>query len=517
MEAQRRSSGSATGRTSLAAGVHDVSKRFGATQALSRVSFDIRQDEIHGLVGRNGAGKSTLVGLLTGMIAPDEGHVELGDLQAPALSDRREWQRRVACVYQKPTVVPELTVAENIFLGRMPRGRYGAISWREARLQGQAALDEWDMGISVDWLAHRLTVEQRQVVEVVRALLLGSTFVILDEPTAGLRARESERLFHHIRRLRDQGVAVMYISHHLNEVFDLCDRVTVLRDGTWVESTATSRLTPRLLVDAMVGDRPRKEHHADEVVPIVVAEDGTPALEVRDLTISEWCEGIGLSVRAGECVALAGLAGSGKLQVAEAIAGLRRPDSGHVLLKGQRMRTGRVDSAIRSGVGYVAEDRYARGFVKDLSVAENLTMTISGRLGRGGWIKGGRQNDTARALVGLLDIKVSSVHQKVAELSGGNQQKVTFGRALASEPTVLVLAYPTAGVDIASKETLFEAIREARGRGLAVLVVSDEIDELRIADRVIVMFQGEVFREVAGGWDERELVSTMEGIVHGDD
>jgi simple sugar transport system ATP-binding protein len=492
-----------------------VSKRYGATQALLNAEIEVKQGEIHALVGRNGAGKSTLVSLLTGMTAPDSGTVRLQGAEAPAPSDRDAWRSRVACVYQKPMVVPDLTVAENILLGRMPKGRSGAISWRSARQQAQEALDEWNSGVSVDWDASRLTVEQRKVVEVVRALLLGSSFVILDEPTAGMEAREVSRLFEHIRRLRTSGVAFLYISHHLEEVFELCDTATVFRDGQWVETQPTSALTPGSLVSAMVGQAGHgttslNQRHA----ALSTSED--PAIRVEGISLAGWFHDVSFEVRPGECVAVAGLAGSGKLQVAEVIAGKTQPDAGTVQLGAENLSLGRVDRMIRHGFGYVPGDRYKEGFVVGMSVGENMTMSIPTKLGRWGWIRTSRRDRIAKDFVRRLDIKASSIHQEMSELSGGNQQKATLGRALASDPQVLVLAYPTAGVDIASKETLFRTIHEARESGLAVIVVSDEIDELRVADRVVVLFKGLVVREMEHGWDERTMVATMEGLLDDD-
>jgi simple sugar transport system ATP-binding protein len=495
---------------SAVAEVSGVGKRFGATEALTDVSLAISANESHALVGRNGAGKSTLVGVLTGLIAADAGEVRFGGEPAPDLAHRERWRARVACVYQRSTVIPSLTVGENLFLGAHPRGRAGLVSWGALRREARALLEEWDIAIDPDAMASELTVEQRQLVEIARALRTGTRFIVLDEPTAELEAREIGRLFERVHQLKEAGVSFLYISHHLEEVYEICERVTVLRDGRKIVTDSVAELSREELVRAMVG---AEEAAAPGRRRTRSVETGGPVLRVRELAVEGWCSGVSFDVHAHECVGLAGLAGSGKRQVAEAIAGIVAPAAGSVQVGDTSPRPGRVDAAIAGGIGYVPQDRHAEGFAPNLGVEENLTLSVLDRLGPAGLVEPRRRAAKARELIEMLEIVASSPQQSTAELSGGNQQKTVLGRALAAGPRVLVLVSPTAGVDIASKQALFEAIEGARD--LAVLVVSDELDELSICDRVLVMFGGRVVREFASERADDDLVATIEGVGAG--
>jgi simple sugar transport system ATP-binding protein len=470
-----------------------VSKRYGSTVALDDAGLAVAAGSTHALVGRNGAGKSTLVSLLTGLQAADAGEVRFAGAPAPPLSDRGAWRERVACVYQRSTIIPSLTVAENLFLNR--QGRF--ISWRALRERAWDTLEAWSVDVDPQTLASDLTVEQRQLVEIARALSFGARFVILDEPTAQLDGAAIARLFDRIRALQAQGVTFLFISHHLQEVYEICDVVTVFRDARHILTAPVAGLNKDELVDAMTGEATKLG------APPTARDTGDIVLRYADETIS-------FSVRAGEIVGLAGSAGSGKLAVAESIAGLQR--RGTVEVCGRTPKPGSVPAALAAGVGLVPQDRHREGVVPLLSVAENITMTVPDRLGPAGLMDPRRRERAARALVDELNVKTSGLDAPVNDLSGGNQQKVVFGRALASDPRVLVLIAPTAGVDVRSKETLLEAVDRAAARGTGVLVVSDELDDLRGCDRVLVLFGGAIVREFDSGFSDNDLVSAMEGI-----
>src|SRR5579875_1570518 len=470
-------------------------KAFGETQALSDVSLSVAAGECHALVGRNGAGKSTLVAIFTGLLRPDRGSVRLGGEAAPALADRAAWQRRVACVYQKPMVVPWLTVAENIFLNRQPGNDHGLINWRAMRSHARQVMLEWGFDLGVNHLAQNLTVEQRQVVEIVRALSVGARFLILDEPTASLEKAAIEGLFERIRRLKASGVGILYISHHLEEIYEVCDRVTVLRDGQRVLSAPVGEIAQDQLVEAMVGAAPQRA--VENAAPPPVVASGRPRLEVSRLCVPATLgpvQDVSFAVHAGECVGLVGLQGSGSATAAQAVVGLVKPSSGEIRLDGKPIRTGRVDATLRRGIAYVPEDRHAQGFIPSLGVGENLTLCILDRLSR-------------------RDIVASSLSQQAGQLSGGNQQKVVVGRALAQRPAVLVVVTPTVGVDVAAKETLLNVIAAARDGGAAVLLVSDDLEDLRICTRLLVMVRGRLVREYRQPpWDQHELIAAIEGL-----
>ena len=478
-----------------AAEAEAIWKSFARTEALQDVSVSVLPGECHALVGRNGAGKSTLVGILTGLLKPDAGTVRLYGEPAPAPGDRAAWQQRVACVYQRSMVIPSLSVGENIFLNR---AEGSLVHWRELRRQARDLLLEWGFDLDVDQPVDELSVEQRQIVEIARAIAIGARFLILDEPTAALESRAIERLFERVRRVKASGVAILYISHHLEEIYEICDRATVLRDGRRIVSATVAELDHERLVAAMVGGdlaRTSREHAA-------VAVDGPPRLRIRGLSAATplgSVENVSLTVHAGECVGLFGLRGSGAVTIADAVVGLVRPSAGAIEIDG--------------GVGYVPEDRHARGFVPTLGVDENLTLSILDRLSRLGFISGPRRREAADAMSERLQIVASSGEQLLSELSGGNQQKVVVGRALAAEPSVLVVVSPTVGVDVASKEVLLGVVDRAREDGTAVLLVSDDLDELRICTRVLVVRRGAIVRELGTPpWDRHELISAAEGL-----
>jgi simple sugar transport system ATP-binding protein len=507
------SRGPAAVRPSVGA-AQDVWKAFGETQALRDVSLEVGAGECHGLVGRNGAGKSTLVAIFTGLIRPDRGGVRLGVGAAPSLADRTAWQRLVACVYQKSTVVPSLTVAENVFLNRAIGAGYGFVNWRAMRSRARQVMLDWGFDLDVNRLAQDLTVEQRQVVEIARALSVGARFLILDEPTASLEKAAIERLFDRIRRLKESAVGILYISHHLEEIYEVCDRVTVLRDGERVLSTPVSEITQDRLVEAMVGAAPRR---ATEVAaPLRAGVPSQPRLEIAHLRVSATLgpvHDVSLSVSAGECVGLVGLQGSGAATVADAVVGLVKPASGEIRLDGKPIRAGRVHAILRQGVAYVPEDRHARGFVSYLGVGENLTLSILDRLSRWGIVSRVDRDRVAAGLVEQLGIVTRSLDQPVGQLSGGNQQKVVVGRALAQRPAVLVAVAPTVGVDVAAKEALLNVIAAARDSGTAVLLVSDDLEDLRICTRLIVMVTGRLVKEYRQPpWDRHEVIAAVEGL-----
>jgi simple sugar transport system ATP-binding protein len=482
-----------------AAEAEAIWKSFGKTKALQDVSVSIRPGECHALVGRNGAGKSTLVAVMTGLLKPDTGSLRLHGEPAPSLADRAAWQESVACVYQRSMVVPTLSVGENIFLNRSDRT---LVRWRDLRREARRLLLEWGFDLDVDEPASTLSVEQKQIVEIARALAIGARFLILDEPTASLESHAVERLFERVRRVKASGVAILYISHHLEEIYEICDNTTVLRDGKRIVTAPVTELDQERLVGAMVGAdlaqaaRDGGEAPRDDV-------EGRPRLAVRRLSVRtqfDSAEDISFDVLPRECVGLFGLRGSGMYAIADAVAGLLKPSTGEIELDG-------------SGVGYVPEDRHARGFVPTLGVDENLTLTILDRLSRFGIVSAARRRKTADELKERLQVVASGADQPLAELSGGNQQKVVVGRALASRPGLLVVVSPTVGVDVASKEALLGVVDDARAHGAAVLLVSDDLDELRICTRVLVVHRGAVVKELREApWNRHELIAAAEGL-----
>lgn len=495
---------------SVVVATHNLHKSFGRVEILHGIDMQINAGESRALVGRNGAGKSTLVGCLTGVLAPSSGSVSFRGEAAPQVNDRRAWQKNVACVYQRWTVIPQLTVAENLFLNNYPKTGLGMVDWKSTREQAAVILDQWGLALSPDKLASEVTVEERQILEIARALNQGSRFIILDEPTAELERREVSSLFDRINALRDDGVTFCYISHHLEEIYEICDTVTVLRDGYKVADCPLSELPRPKLVEAMVGAAVSTRSRGGTGV----AFDDTPGngLEISGLSIEGSVRDINLRVRRGECVGIAGLAGSGKEDVAKVLAGLKLPSSGTVRLDGNDLPVGNVRRMRDAGVGYVPRDRHEDGILPQLSIAENITISINSRLGPAGIVLPKRQADEAAVQIRDFAIVSAGQQQPIGELSGGNQQKGVMARALIDRPKLLVVVSPTQGVDIASKDALFDVIARAQKDGLAVLVCSDELDELSICDRVEVIFHGAITTSMERGWRDHDMVAAIEGL-----
>ena len=486
-----------------------IVKRFGPTVALDGVRITIRSGETHALVGRNGAGKSTLVSVLTGLRAPDKGTVTFGGGPAPRLTDRDAWRQRVACVYQKSTIIPTLTVAENLFLNRHDHGRSRLISWQAVRRRARDLLSTWSVDVDPQTPAGELSVEQRQFVEIGRALSFGARFIILDEPTAQLDAAAINRLFDRIRDMQRQGVTFLFISHHLQEVYDICDMVTVFRDARHIVTAPVADLPRTELVAAMTGEAALDRLQARSST---LDRAATPALSVQALAGDGTYVDVSLQVGAGEIVGLAGAAGSGRTEVAETVVGLRAAAAGSVEIAGRRPKPGSVPAALAAGAGFVPQDRHHQGFVPGMSIADNATLSVPHRLGRNGFLSRDRRDRLADDMIAKLAIKTSGPGLPVSSLSGGNQQKVVMARALADDPRLLVLISPTAGVDVRSKEFLLSKVEETAASGTGVLIASDELDDLRMCDRVLVMFAGRVTSEIARGWHDHDLVAAMEGV-----
>ncbi len=464
-----------------------ISKAFGATQALDQVDFELRVGEIHALLGENGAGKSTLIKILAGDYAADKGEIQYEGrsvrLQNP--SDSRSLGIRV--IYQEFNLVPSMSVAENICLGSYPPGSLpGTVSLDGMRKQAQDVLERLGEEIPVNALVRNLSVAQQQVVEIAKALLREPTVLIMDEPTSALNDQETEHLFALLRNLRDRGVSIVYISHRIDELFKLADRVTVLRDGRTVGTFDMSATTPTALVQLMVG-RELTEMYPKRKIPI-----GSTLLQVTNLsTAGDRVRNVSFEVRRGEIVAVFGLLGAGQSELARALFGAIPITSGTVLLDGSPVNLSSTTAARKAGMGLVPEDRKIGGLVSQLGVKTNLTLAALPRYARSGLVRTQLEEREAAMWADRLNVKRASMSQQIRFLSGGNQQKVIIARWLANQSKVLVLDQPTRGVDVGAKVEIYGLLEDLCEQGVGVVIISIEMPEvLGIADRVYVMCEG---------------------------
>jgi rhamnose transport system ATP-binding protein len=467
-----------------------ISKRFAATQALDDVSLDLRPGEIHALVGENGAGKSTLVKILAGIHQPDSGTIWLDGEQTQIHGPAQSRALGIAVVHQEPRLFPDLTVAENVFIGHAPAGRLGTIDWGGTRRAAQALFRQLDVQFDVDAPVRGLSMADQQLIEIAKSLSVEARVLILDEPTASLSAHEVERLFTIVRRLRDRGVAVLFVSHRLDEVFQLCDRATVFRDGKHVVTTATSDLTTANLVRHMVG-------RAVSLFPKVETTVGDVLLEVRGLTRVGVFRDVAFSVRAGEIVGFAGLVGAGRTEVARVLFGIDQPDGGEIRLGGMPVSFASPSAAMHAGIAYLPEDRHQEGLVLDFTIAQNVTLPIMPRLFPRLLVRSSIERKVARDYTRQFNVRMTGVDQLVGALSGGNQQKVVLAKWLAAKPKVLILDEPTRGIDIGAKVEVHRIISELAGSGLGIILISSDLPEvLAMSDRILVLHEGRITAEI---------------------
>jgi galactofuranose transport system ATP-binding protein len=502
-----------TGRVLEAAGVLKV---FPGVRALDHVSFTLGRGEVHALVGENGAGKSTLIKVLTGVYQADAGQVRYRD-EVVSFSSPLDAQRAgISTIYQEVNLVPSMSVARNLFLGREPRGRFRLIDFGAVHERAREILKGYGVDVDVRRPLGSLGMGTQQMVALARAVSVDAQVVIMDEPTSSLEPREVGRLFEVIRGLRDQGRSVIYVSHRLDELYQICDRVTVLRDGRLVHTGKMAELERLRLVSLMLG-RKLSEVRAEGATKFSGshAQDGQdeqdpPVLTATGLTRRHMLDGVSLALRPGEVVGLGGLLGAGRSETAKAIAGALKVESGEVVVAGVPLRTGSVSAAIRAGISLLPEDRKAEGIVPTLSVRENIALAALPRLSRAGIVSDRRVDRIVETFMKRLRIKAAGPGQPVGELSGGNQQKVLLARWLAMNPKVLLLDEPTRGVDVGAKAEVQMLIDELAVDGLAVLLISSDLEEIvEGCDRVVVLRDGAVQGELHGTEVSEEAIMSM--------
>lgn len=482
--------------------IKHVSKSFPGVKALDDVSFDVYAGEVHVLMGENGAGKSTLMKILSGAYQPDQGSIEIAgqsvNIQSPIHSQRLG----ISMIYQELTVLDNLDVGRNIMLGQEPRAALGQINWRQLYKQAAHVLKDLELDLDARTPLDRLNIAQHQMVEIARAVQHNPRLIIMDEPTSSLGKHEEEVLFALIARLKARQVGIIYISHRMDEVFRLADRITVLRDGKHIHTNSVAVLSKDKLIEMMVGrkvEQVKKQGYQKQKV----------VLEVKHVSLTKRLEDIHFCLYQGEVLGIAGLVGAGQTQLAQLLFGMTQADQGEVRLEGQRLQLKTPQDAIKHKIAYVPEDRKQLGLVLMMSLQNNMSLAALEQHSRLGFLNFHHLRQHANAWIDKLQIKTSSLKKSVEELSGGNQQKVVLAKWLSLNPKVLILNEPTRGIDVGAKTEVHKLIGEIASQGVAVIMISSELPEiLTISDRILVMHQGRITAELEASQATEQRILT---------
>ncbi len=481
--------------------VEGAAKNFGGVKALVRAGLTLFPHEIHALLGENGAGKSTLLKTLAGVHSLDAGTITLNGKTFEQGSTRLAREQGIAVIYQEPNLFPDLTLAENVFAGRQPV-KNGSVDWKFMESESRQLFSQLGVALNPLSRARGLSIADQQIVEIAKAISTKANVIVMDEPTAALSSKEVERLFTVARNLRNQGCAVVFVSHRLDEVFALCDRITIMRDGSTVSTALTSELSEPEVIRAMVG------RDVSDLFPKLETTVGEVVLAVNNLARAGQFEDISFTVRAGEIVALAGLVGSGRSEVARAIFGVDSYDAGSISLNGIALKAGSPLEAMSAGIALVPEDRRQQGLFMPTSIAKNAAITMLSSLRKGFILRASAERKIADEWTKILQTKYASIDDPVERLSGGNQQKVVLAKWLATNPRLLIVDEPTRGIDVGTKSEVHKLLSQKAQEGLAVLMISSELPEvLGMADRVLVMREGHIVRELS------RLEATSENVI----
>lgn len=488
-----------------------IVKKYPGVTALRDVSLAVEPGEVMALVGENGAGKSTLLKILAGAERADEGVIEVAGEPVQVSSPRESQARGIAVIYQELNLANDLSVAENIYVGREPKTRFGTIDFRAMERGAGESLTTLGISISQAEIVGNLNIALRQMVEIAKALLVDARIVVMDEPTSSLTEEEVDTLFRLVRQLRASGVSVIYVSHRMREIFQIADRITVMRDGAVVGVRDAATTSPGDIVQMMVG-RELEDLYGVRTAP--VDQTSVPTLEVRKLSSGKLLHDLSFSVRPGEIVALAGLIGAGRSDAALSIFGAVKRSGGEIFIDGKPMALGTPKEAVDAGIGFVPEDRKHQGLFLGLPVRENMSSASLAKISRFSLVSRRRDRDLAKRFAQLLGLRSSAIEVAAGTLSGGSQQKVVLARWLARSPRLLILDEPTRGVDVGAKAEIYQLIRNIASEGVAVLVISSELTEvLGIADRIVVMREGYGVGELdAADASERRVMALATGV-----
>lgn len=494
----------------VALSLRNITKLYAGTVALRDVSLTVRRGEVHGLIGKNGAGKSTLVGVMSGLVAPSSGEILLDGEKFHALTPIVAKRHRISIVTQEPQVIEESTVAENLFFPNYLEGK-GIIDWRELARRADAVLQEAGLWLDPGMKVSALSVSERQLLLVIKACFVEKAeLIIMDEVSASLSQRDQRILYQIIRRLTREGRTVIFISHHTKELLEVCDIVTVIRDGRAVRSVRREELDLQMLAALIVGDESYEAREGEDLSDQATDEE---AFSLQEFTNYGHFRSVSLVLHRGEIVGLAGLRGSGRTELFRSIIGADPLDSGVMKLCGRQVRYSSPSQAARDGIVYLTEEREAEGLVPIASVRQNLTMSVLSRITRRGILHAGLERDTAARSIEKLDIKVASQQQEVQQLSGGNKQKVLVGRVMEQRPKVCLLDEPTRGVDIEAKDSILHSINHGfRGESCALITSPGVEDLMKICDRILVLYEGRITEEFARDeFSEEDIYRAMQG------
>ncbi|MFD1040431.1 sugar ABC transporter ATP-binding protein [Virgibacillus byunsanensis] len=469
----------------------NIDKSFSGNQVLKNVHFEVMHGEIHALMGENGAGKSTLVKVLTGIHQRDNGVIKIDGEEVHFSSPKEAEEKGIVVIHQELNIIPHLSVTENMFLGKqLTYGKTGVLKQKEMKNRTEQSLKKLGVtNIHPDDTAGDLSVGKQQMIEIARALATNAEMIVMDEPTAALTDREIRNLFNVVHALRDQGVSIIYISHRMEEIFEICDRITVLRDGQYIGNEYIAETSFKEIVKMMVGRElgerfPPKDNSIGDVI-----------LEVESLTRTGYFDNISFEVRKGEVLGVAGLMGAGRTEIMEAIFGFHKKDNGIVKINGKPLNIKHPHDAVKAGLGYITEDRKAKGLVIDASIRENISLTNLELVSKNGVISGAKEKELVEKLIKRLHVRTTGGDQEVKSLSGGNQQKVVIAKWLGIQPKVLILDEPTRGVDVGAKQEIYTIMNELTKNGVAIIMISSELPEvLGVSDRIMVMHEGKTTR-----------------------
>ncbi|WP_342414519.1 sugar ABC transporter ATP-binding protein [Paenibacillus sp. FSL R10-2782] len=482
-------------------GIH---KAFGTNQVLSGVDFDLREGEVHALMGENGAGKSTLMNILIGLHHRDEGTIIIDGQETYFANPKEAEQKGIAFIHQELNVWPEMTVLENLFIGKEMTSKWGLLDSTKMKALANEQFAKLAVNLPLNGEAGECSVGQQQMIEIAKALMTDAKVIVMDEPTAALTEREIQKLFEVIISLKKEGVSIVYISHRMEEIFEICDRITVMRDGKTVDTQAIPDTDFDEVVRKMVG------RELTERYPARTPALGEVVLEVKNASHKSIFKNVNFTVRSGEIVGFSGLMGSGRTEIMRALFGLDALDSGEIHVRGKKVTIRKPDDAVKLGIGFITEDRKDEGLVLDFSIRENMVLPNLFSFTSKGFISGKKELDFVNTLIKRLQIKTQSGETTVRSLSGGNQQKVVIAKWVGIGPSVLILDEPTRGVDVGAKREIYQLMNELTERGVAIIMVSSELPEvLGMSDRIIVVHEGQITGELSREKATQEHIMTL--------